>query len=346
MGSMPSAAACIAGALLMTCSWAQAQSTVVLQGILDVNVRMVRNDATLYSLSNDGISGSNFTFRGQEDLGSGLKAGFWLEAGVQLDTGGGGGSNGLGSALFNRRSTVQLSSPFGEIRLGRDFTPSYGNISRFDPFKANGIANANNLEPTTASLGSAAFTLLRTNNAVSYFTPVMGGFFAHAMVAAGEGTPGQKYRGLRTGYMKSDVEVAISIGITQGDAADNDFKVVNVGGMYDFGMVRPMAFYQKGTYKTRRQDNWLVGVAVPMGAGELRLSYQRADQSGAGTDANDATQVALGYVHRLSKRTALYGNTARVSNKGMQTYRASSSGGTLTPGATSTGAEIGIQHIF
>jgi predicted porin len=35
------------------------------------------------------------------------------------------GSAGDGALTFNRRSTVSLSGPFGELRLGRDYTPSF-----------------------------------------------------------------------------------------------------------------------------------------------------------------------------------------------------------------------------
>lgn len=324
---------------------AQAQSTVTITGIIDVNVRVVKNDETRKTLSTNGPTASNISFRGTEDLGGGLKAGFWLESTVGADAGVGGGAN---SQFWDRKATLGLThARYGELRMGRDYVPSYANISRFDPLKANGVGNANNLEPTTNSLGSAASTLLRANNTVSYFTPsTLGGFFVHAMVAAGEGTPGNKYRGARVGYAAGPFEVAVSAGATEGNAAGDDFKVVNVGGVYDFGWVRPMGFWQKATFNARRQDNWLVGVAVPAGAGEVRLSYQRADQSGAGTDANDATQVAASYFHALSKRTGLYATVSRVDNKGRQTYRASSSGGTLTAGNDSTGTEVGITHAF
>lgn len=87
-------------------------------------------------------------------------------------------------------------------------------------------------------------------------------------------------------------------------------------------------------------------MAVPAGAGEVRLSYQRADQSGSGTDANDATQVALSYFHALSKRTGVYATASRVDNKERKTYRAAGSGGTLTAGNDPTGTEVGITHAF
>src|SRR5688572_8937355 len=91
---------------------ASAQSTVTLFGVVDVNARATKNgDADrLKTLSTDGNASSRLGFRGVEDLGGGLSAGFWLEAGLAADTGGLGGSNGLAaptngsSNAFNRRS--------------------------------------------------------------------------------------------------------------------------------------------------------------------------------------------------------------------------------------------------
>lgn len=337
----------VAASLLAVASIScHAQSSVTIQGALDLAVRVVRNDSTLKTLSSNGTQGSRIAFRGEEDLGDGLRAGFWLESAFAPDTGDAGGSNGISAAYFNRRSTVQLSGKLGELRLGRDYVPSYWNLARNDPFNTNGVGNVLNLEPQTASLGSSAFTLLRANNAVAYLTPdSLGGFFAHAMVAAGEGTAGGAYRGLRVGYRQAGLDVALGAGTTKADAAGNPFKVVNVGASYDFGVVRPMMSYQKATYRARRQDNWMVGAIVPFGVHELRASFQRADQSGSGTDRNDATQVAVGYTYRLSKRTSLYSNVSRVSNSGAQTYRVPS-GSTLRAGGTSSGAEVGMLHTF
>lgn len=324
-------------------SGAQAQSSVTIQGSLDVNLRMVRNDSTLRTLSTNGTSASNIALRGVEDLGGGLSAGFWLETSVGLDT----GAAGASGQFWDRRATLGLQSrQWGEFRIGRDYVPTYANISRFDPLKALGVGNGNNLEPTTNSLGSTANTLIRSNNTLSYFTPsTLGGFYAHAMYAPGESLP-NRFRGLRLGYAEKNFEMAVGYGATVGDASGNEFKVVNVGGTYDFGVIRAMAFWQKATYLQRRQDNYLVGAVVPAGTGEVRVSYQRADQLGAGTDANDARQMALSYFHPLSKRTALYATASKVVNSGVQTYRASSSGGPLTPGRNSTGTEFGVQHRF
>ena len=55
---------------------ASAQSSVTLFGILDTGIRAVKNGdgGTVKSLTNDGLAASRLGFRGEEDLGGGLKA--------------------------------------------------------------------------------------------------------------------------------------------------------------------------------------------------------------------------------------------------------------------------------
>ena len=105
-----------------------AQSSVTVFGVVDLNVRYVKNDAATWQLGQDGMAGSRLGFRGSEDLGGGLKASFWLEGQLGPDTGRGNNSFGNGATAgdfaFLRRSTVSLSNQWGELRLGRDYTPT------------------------------------------------------------------------------------------------------------------------------------------------------------------------------------------------------------------------------
>ena len=74
--------------LLGVGAFAHAQSSVTLFGVLDVNARYVKSDETsLKTISAGGINTSRFVVRGTEDLGGGLKAAFWLESGINPDTG-------------------------------------------------------------------------------------------------------------------------------------------------------------------------------------------------------------------------------------------------------------------
>ena len=175
---------------------ASADSSVTLFGILDTGIRAVKNGdgGTVKSLTNDGLATSRLGFRGEEDLGDGLKAGFWIESTLGIDAGAGGpatasppGPSGAsqGPKFFNRRTTVSLIGPFGEIRLGRDYTPTFFNPAIFDSYGSVGVGSffnliggtpvpfsaatpANGSLLSTGTLGSNAGTLARADNSVSY----------------------------------------------------------------------------------------------------------------------------------------------------------------------------------
>lgn len=197
---------------------AAAQSSVALFGVIDVNVGWIDNNEATYQLGTNGMATSRLGFRGTEDLGGGLKAGFWLEGEFDADTGRASASFGNGDPnsnfAFLRRSTVSLLNTYGEIRLGRDNTPTYWAWSVYDPFSATGVGNSQNLaqdrQLLTGTNGSYG-TLSRANNMVSYFLPggVTGpGLFGQVSVAAGEGAAGNKYIGGRIGYASGPFSIA------------------------------------------------------------------------------------------------------------------------------------------
>src|SRR5450755_1836654 len=75
---------------------ASAQSSVTLFGVVDLSGNDIKNGtAKTYSLQSNQLNSNRLGFRGIEDLGGGLKAGFWLEAGMNNENGNVGGSNGL-----------------------------------------------------------------------------------------------------------------------------------------------------------------------------------------------------------------------------------------------------------
>ena len=57
-----------------------------------------------------------------------------------------------------------------------------------------------------------------------------------------------------------------------------------------------------------------------------------------------AAKYSVGYVHALSKRTAIYTNAAYLSNKDGASYGLN--GATTAPNANAKGLDIGIRHIF
>ncbi len=128
-----------------------AQSSVTLFGVVDAAYAVGNGSLTdKTQLRNSGYNSSRLGFRGTEDLGGGMKASFWLEAGVNNDDGTGSASSALNQAqtaanvgtqglTFNRRSTVSLEGKMGEVRLGRDYTPQFWSETAFDPFGTNGV---------------------------------------------------------------------------------------------------------------------------------------------------------------------------------------------------------------
>jgi hypothetical protein len=141
------------------------------------------------------------------------------------------------------------------------------------------------------------------------------------------------------------MNVAFSYGKTD-TTTIGAYKHVSFGGSYKLGGPTLMAQYNKVDTTGRGQKNMLIGFTYPMGATEIRGAYTKADATGS-IAANDATQMAVGFVQNMSKRTALYGTYARVSNKGASTFTGGSglSLGTRT-GFNATGYEVGVRHSF
>ena len=101
-------------------SAAMAQSSVTLYGRVNTTVEHQKTgNNTVNGLFNNS---SRFGFRGVEDLGGGLKAGFVLESGFRSDDGGGATANS--GINFARQSELNLSGNFGMLRLGRFFAES------------------------------------------------------------------------------------------------------------------------------------------------------------------------------------------------------------------------------
>lgn len=339
----------VCAAALLVAGAASAQSQVTIFGIVDVAATQIKNGSagSLKILANGQSSTSRLGFRGVEDLGGGLKAGFWLEGQVDVDDGSASGFN------FQRRSTVSLTGRFGEVRIGRDQVPSYLNWVNYDLWSYVGVATTANLRGSFLSQGGVG-TGVRANNTIGYWTPVVGGFSGHFMVAAGEGATGNKYAGARLAYEAGKLEASAAMSKTYKTGAMlDDQQTLSVGASYDFGPVYVAAAYEKADYSTLDRDLMTVGVRVPVGQGRIKAQYTKA--SGTGPTARpqqfDASLISLGYDHRLSRRTTLYANYGRIDNDGSTTsgatYTATGNGPSgIRRGETSTGYQAGIRHNF
>lgn len=361
----------IAMAVLAAASGAaMAQSSVTLFGIVDAGFAVGRGaGGNVNTLRNSGLDGSRLGFQGVEDLGGGMKAGFWLEAGLANDDGQGAGSNsnnqasGAGAAVagrqgltFNRRSTVSVGGGWGELRLGREYTPQFWNNTVYDAFGTNGVGTSQIQVGASALANNFPISTARSSNGITYLWghgfnggSATGGNGLHVMVQhyLGENTSNLANKkdgtgtGLRVGYNGGPVRVAVAHGSTKylaGNVASTNFA-----GSYDLGVAKLMGEYARDKVSGGLTGKgWNIGAHVPMGANRIRVAFSQYKTDAAGTPK--ANKFALGYVHSLSKRTMLYATYARVSNKGGAAFALNGAVGGAN--RNSTGYEFGIRHGF
>jgi predicted porin len=114
-----------------------AQSTFTIYGNADVSLDNVHKTAgvqlipgvptsqgaksTVTRVSPSATSQTSFGFKGTEDMGGGMAASFVLEGQLSHDT----GALSQDGRMFGRQSYVGLTTPYGEVRLGRQYAPIF-----------------------------------------------------------------------------------------------------------------------------------------------------------------------------------------------------------------------------
>ncbi|MBT2336612.1 porin [Variovorax paradoxus] len=373
-----------AAAMMVVTSAATAQSSVTMFGVVDVLVQYGRasgpGGSSKTSLTSGGYNSSRLGFRGTEDLGGGMSASFWLEGFISADDGRAGqavpaGNQGLTTAdgsgfNFNRRATVSLAGSWGELRLGRDYTPSLWNLSVFDPFGNGGVGTTLTLLGPAGGLGTGT-TLVpagtstrgvvgRASNSINYFLPAnLGGLYGQAGYWMGEnlrnGAATERDGtgwGARLGYASGPLDVAAGYSNTSyaSTANSGSFREANIGGSWDFGSFKVLGHYssdRKDSTKPVRGQGYAVGGSIPIGAGLIRVSLTRYKMD-LGTVSRPRTDlVAVGYIHNLSKRTALYTTYAYARNRDGAAFTL---GGSVfvagVTGKSTSGLDLGIRHAF
>ena len=350
---------------------AYAQSNVTAYGVMDVGFVKGSGDVASWSgLASGRNMSSRLGFKGEEDLGGGLKANFILEADLAGDTGTGvttpfaGWSStdnktpaANGGLQFNRVSVVGLSGNWGSINAGRNYTPTFLLDFAYDPFGENGVG-ASLITMTSAYFNAAgSVNHLRASNLITYTTPAnASGFSAMLSMAPSETvstapTEGG-FSGGKLGYAKGALMADLAWSKTKLVSA-GDIKTTSVGASYDLGKIRPMAEYSRDELgaagANAAKKAYLIGATAPMGQGQARFSYGKAEKSADNAATGQVTQLAVGYVYNLSRRTALYATYSRTNNSN---YRNTPTAGYAVGSAVSsingstTGYDLGIRTTF
>jgi len=317
----------VLGAALLFSSTAALATEVDVKifGTIDIGIAHIGGSGSSSTgVSTGGANINRIGFKGStEELDFGIKASFWLEAGMDPDTGlGKSAGNSFG---FNRRATVSLSGDFGELRLGRDDSATFLSTLIFDPFLTNGVGGTSGFAmtgvPGIATVNGGA--PIQISNAVSYFLPQnLGGVYGQFQIAQGEiaGSSQFNYRGTRLGWKGGEFNGAISGGRLYGNTPAADLDIANIALAYNFGWIRPSLL---GVFEDRRDLKVIggqLGFTAPMGqAGVLKFSAGHFEASGTiNTPAgrkSDWDKISLGYGHNLSKALQLYGTVSWLENR-------------------------------
>lgn len=298
-----------------------AQSSVTLYGVADVAVGKTNQaglglasdkfQAIASNTLNNGTS--RYGFRGVEDLGGGLKAGFNFEAGISLADGSG---NLSGGQAFSRAANVSLMGGFGEIRAGRSLTPSFYSVASWEltgtanysiVAKQFNYAGADPRDSALVMYRSPSFggltvdfgTVLKGNDAlqVAQANPATAANTAAIAAVAGA----QSKMDMAVTYAAGPLVASLAYNkVSGGNTALQNKANLAVGGKYNFG-----AFAVAGSIQDPAGDKkgFTLGVSAPMGPVTLTADIARDN----GTNATKNTDFLLEAKYALSKRTFAYG---------------------------------------
>lgn len=356
----------LATLLALAASQAQAQSSVTLYGTFDEYLGYISSSSGNHVLGlNDGaLIRSRIGVRGAEYLADGYQLTFVLEHGFDLND----GTDADSSRLFDRQAWVGISTPSGEVRMGRQNSAIFAAGDAIDYTGRTSYGSVINYVQTPS----------RYNNDLAYFSPRLGGLqltVHYALPENGTGTAGNQaiyqlaldYRNgpYRLGY--AGISASPNRATT---TVDRDVVAHNLYADYTYGAgtiytafvhtnnvtssssgatagailspvgstnffpgtdVNALRFYNVFQLSAdyRFNDHWKVGAL----AGVIH------DASGQDSGARGAN---VGVFYNLSKRTALYGFVNYLDNQANAGFRF---GGSAAPTSNLSGADVNGQRM-
>ena len=328
---------------------ASAQSSVTIYGSLDQALNK-GNGGTAPNAGALGTSkawtvresnGSRLGFRGNEDMGGGLSAQFQIEHRFQPDT----GALTNAGVFWQGRSYVQLSSASaGRVYLGRDYSPAFWPAVKSDPFGWDGVGQLG----SQMWAGYLTTSGVRTNNTIGYKSPNLSGLTVQAAVGLGEGVT-SRANGFNVEYGAGPIYAALGYEkLAKGPAATDGNSIFNLAFHYDFGFLKPMAYYARGKVSNGVNGGALsnkylsLGVLAPIGGGTLKAAVARLTLDNATATGNGReTKFSVGYDYALSKRTNVYADLGMGRKAGTVGNVA---GG--TEWTNNTAYALGLKHTF
>jgi len=329
----------MAGSCWFAAPAAHAQGTVTLYGSIDTSIE-VTNPGSSWTprLDSGAYRGSRIGLRGAEQLDSDTRLLFELENGFSSAD----GTFSTAGTIFNRQAWIGVGAPWGEVRVGRQYSPIYIPFKgQLDAFGAGTIASGlNNLSKITPY----------TDNGIAYLSPDFHGFTTTVMVALRDSGNGNGVSGdyETFAYRNGPLRIAYAHQQTHGGTTLR----ANLGGVsYRFDKATAyMSFFNGDGGAPRYHDDGLSVSVRYAFSPRLRVSlgYAYARDRSGGDDNADQFSVACEY--DFSPKLTLYASGAMLRNHGDATFtlRGVNVTGlpTAYPGAPVRGVQVGMIERF
>jgi predicted porin len=276
-----------------------ANAALTAYGKLNVGIAMIDNGNNTPATEGNEIlvtdDASRLGFKGEEDLGNGLKGLYMWETTIDVDNGGVGGA---------RDTFVGLGGGFGTVRIGY-YNTAYKNVSIPTEFFGDTIADftANGFSGET-----------RQQNNIGYTSPTFGGFKLGLEYSTGTETG---LTATQTNPMNASVTWSNNAFYVAAGYYDYDLLAANglSSAMKASAMATLGGFKIAATYEDQSGDGNIVVVDTAnlagmftMGNHQFALTYSMymADANGTSTAVNaDCSMYGAGYFYNLSKTNAV-----------------------------------------
>lgn len=291
---------------------AWAQSSVTLYGRVNLSAESL--DAGGVKTKQLVDNASRIGFKGVEDMGGGLKAGFVLEHRLGADT-------GLPAAAFwAGQSEVYLSGGFGTVRLGQFTSEAY--FATADWIGWHNHDTGNSSDALYAFLGRSA-------NKVAWRAPeFVAGLGMEVAISLGEG--GGRVRQYDAAVNYNAGPLSLGAGYQSAD----DSTQFALRGSYAIGPAMLGAYVQRHDDATNGSRTiFRIAGMYTVGASEFHANIGKAGEY-ARLAGSDATQWTLAYNYNLSQRTKVYAWYSKVSDDA----------GVTAAGGDLSSLAVGVRH--
>lgn len=318
---------------------AMAFADATVYGQANVSIDKVSNGATT-SISNNQLNSnqSRIGVKGSEDLGGGLSAIWQMEGTVAMDE--------SGALSFNRNTYLGLkSNDMGTALVGRHDTPYKISTRNLDVFADTA---ADNRSGDGTGIGAANRGLmsahdLRLANVLAYISPSFSGMtVAVATVFGAEdstATTDKKGSALSLAGMynqggiygtlayqtvtvgtagKGDMGAPVITG--SGLLVDDKISAFKLGGGYSMDAFKVNAVVERTTFDPIAAGDNVTNTNVYLGAkfnvsssDAVKAAYTKRGASSTTGSTDDASQIAIGYDHSMSKSTSVYALYAKTT---------------------------------